>query len=135
MLVYRIEHSVSRIGPYHCALPHDYPNRNMAVAVSNLTDALQAAHSTLAAVTTHPTMYADVLVRTDEDLYCGFTSIAQLLEWFDGFMADLHSAGYIVCVYESEHVFHGSRQVAFDRARSSLVRTIKIPALNIETGT
>lgn len=52
----------------------------------------------------------------DWDAYlCGFASVADALQWFHGWLAGLHQAGFRLSTYEvdSRWVERGSRQVLF----------------------
>jgi len=56
-------------------------------------------------------------------------SLNGLREWFDGFVLDLHYAGFRVGVYEAVDVResrYGLPQVAFDYATASLVDTMSL---------
>jgi len=76
--------------------------------------------------THRPNMYSDIRdAPYDCDLYCGFTSWEQAIEWFDeNFAQELYDNGnFELKIYEAEEsiIFQGKKQCAFYRNRAILV--------------
>lgn len=58
-----------------------------------------------------------LLGRIDPDERCGFATLEQLQEWFDGYEADLHELGFIIARYSVPvHIVrYGRTQAVFRR--------------------
>lgn len=99
--VYRIENSAG-YGPYSS----DWPGQ-------------QDLHRAHEGCVSHPGPRAEGISMLGEAKYFGFTSLADLDTWFDGFTHRLLEAGYNIVSYvvESSGVFHGEHQVAFNRSQ------------------
>lgn len=102
MKVYRVRHKRIKCdgvlaGPYRYVTP--------------LHAELKHAHD---GCESHPTPKNDGIV-IEADQYCGFESIDDLLEWFDGWIERLAEAGFEIAEYDipSCHVKKGDYQVVF----------------------
>lgn len=93
----------------------------------------------------HPTPDRDIpewddLYESGESHYyfCGFSSIDQLLNWFDSekIRIEMKRLGAVLQIYEIEEtknsVFHGKMQIVFLKARARLIKTTDIPTINKE---
>lgn len=110
MRVYRVE-NCSGCGPYR------YPGtREMSNAHNNNPQK-------------YPVFYMDIDIDIIQATYyhCGFISIDQLLEWFDGFFTLLSNRGFRVTVWEVEeqYVRIGKKQLCFKREKSSMVEVVE----------
>lgn len=96
---YRVEHVSTRRGPYTSG---NY----------RLIGALEDRHG-WASEDTHPNPRCDEgLGSIAMDEFCGFSSIAQMTEWFDGFAGALAAHGFVIRVYDlpADQVRVGARQ-------------------------
>lgn len=65
----------------------------------------------------HPVPYSDVpgweLLKNHKSYRCGFNSIQQMIEWFDGGFGSIDDNGLGISIYESNNVLSGTKQVMF----------------------
>lgn len=98
MLVYRVEHKQTGIGPYHNKTSSLYK--------------MKKAHSD----EEHPSWWID-LIAVNVNYYAGFSNPNELISWFSGFFSDLKKEGFHVAIYEvyPENVEIGlfKKQLAF----------------------
>lgn len=98
MLVFRVEHKQTGIGPYH----------NETSSLSEM----RQAHSD----EEHPSWRSDLRL-VDANYYAGFSNPNELIYWFWGFFSDLTNQGFHVAIYEvnPENVEIGlsEKQLAF----------------------
>lgn len=109
IIIYRIEHIERKTGPYRDKEP--------------LSDKLCNKHN---GSSMHPVSQRDCGFL--EKGCCGFTSIADLKQWFRGFVAPLHRENYIIRVFEVDdnNVKFGEYQCVFIRPETET----KIISLN-----
>ena len=89
--VYRVENEEG-VGPY----------------AGNACEDMRYYHNSVACYRSHPSPFNDGLGSPWEkneclwnrDMVFGFPSLARLYTWFDGFITDLHNAGYHIAVYQ-----------------------------------
>jgi hypothetical protein len=110
MIVYRLEHR-DGYGPYVNRLL--FINNKVIV----LKDELCAVHNDK----NHP-----VPKFIQKGYYCGFHSMGQLREWFDGYLTKLRLAGYHIIIYYAEHYSKDLRQVVFQKATAQRLGKYKI---------
>lgn len=107
MRVYRVENCDGR-GPY--------------TSGRDLREMTVSHNSNLAA---YPVFYRDINIDYSEarKCHCGFISINQLLQWFDGFYTLLSNNGFKVTIWEVEEEFVkiGKKQLCFRKEQSVLV--------------
>jgi hypothetical protein len=107
MLVYRVENSEGG-GPYTF---YSFDKADKAVvAVSN---ALKEAHNESHH---HPPPHSDGISFVRHYERCGFVSIEDLVQWFDGWLQKLHDVGFRMAIYDvpTDRVRAGEKQVVFD---------------------
>lgn len=119
MLIFRVEHNEVPCGPYR--IDHyfygDDPFRKDVIA---LCYDLCMKHSG----NDHRPVPRYTQFRTDKDV-CGFTSLDELLDWFEGFDQRLKENNFSVKVYESYDYNEVKKQVLFNIENAVLVETIE----------
>jgi hypothetical protein len=112
MLVYRVEDDKG-CGPYRG---------------DNHVDGMGEKHSD----SDHPAPGDDGLPFLPADtMHCGFASLDQFKAWFDQHDRwDLGVNGFRLCVFESDLVDHGDKQVMFHRERARLVEVLHVIGLH-----
>lgn len=122
MLIYRIEKTDTRNGPY---------------CKSTFSDAetLLSAHN---GSDMHPgppqsfdTQWSQISMLEQLRYHFACESIEQLFEWFDGFLDDLHEDGFVIRAYEvpDEDIMYSPKQIAFLRDNEVLKEEIQIITL------
>jgi len=110
MLVYRVEDSDGR-GPYNSYMAH--------------VPGLLMAHNQ-EGPKTRPNTYADPKLRhiMQDHEFCGFTSLTDMGQWFEGFGEALEDNDFTITEYEIDPslVLHGSGQVVFEKYQAKKVR-------------
>lgn len=115
MLVYRVEHNESGLGPYRlyglyeCAVLKRYHTKSMGRG--------PLEHKKW-----------DRLKETEKfaGYYFGFSSLACLLLWFEGCIEDLAAAGCIIRVYNADkrYVIQDFNQLVFNKDKAEVVQTL-----------
>lgn len=100
MLVYRIEHKVDCCGPYQETFHWRLFRPCRDKSCRKLAERLQAAHRHL------PGAYR-------YGHFCGTSDIDSLYNWFSGFLKSLHDCGYVIRIYQADHVIDRDNQVLF----------------------
>ena len=113
-MVYRVEHIVYRHGPYRHA--------GMSKRHKDLSERLCKAITS-----SQPLPYNDGIEMSDDD-YCGFDSLASLLDWFILWLDELEEHDYHVAVFEvaEEDVKVEARQVVFPRKKYRRMSAIRM---------
>lgn len=123
MLVYRVEHKRHRHGPYRCENLKTKKCKDLAWALLGDHDSDFE----------HPCPQEEGILMRERD-YCGFISIEQAVEWFDGWLDRLHFAGYCLAVFEvpEDYVKLGERQAVFPRESYKRVDTLLLTEIQDE---
>jgi hypothetical protein len=109
--IYRVEHYDYRHGPYRAGLSGKTTKTRKCVELANkLSSECNFDHQP-------PPPYDGISDYHDSDYYCGFDSLDKLFDWFERWLEELDSAGYVVAVFEvpSESIKTGHKQVMFPR--------------------
>lgn len=117
MLVYRVEHKKTGTGPYvSCSLPHE---------AQPMARTLNSAHG---GSIRHPVISWQESISFTRDMYCGFTCMEKLLQWFGEFTPKLGRYGFVIRVYETKSVFftRSGLQIAFRKKGKKIVREISL---------
>jgi len=117
MLVYRVEHKQTGTGPY---VSGELPPSAQWIA-RRLNDAHGGSFS-------HPVISWGESIRFTRDMFCGFTCMEKLLQWFGEFTPQLDQYGFVIRVYETKTVWFGSsgRQIAIKKRGVKMVREISL---------
>lgn len=110
--IYRVETPRGGAGPYDKALWDEL-------------EAMFCEHGS----GTHPGPADDPLLRgISDNEYCGFATLADLDEWFDGFHDALHKLGFLVAKYvvPAHIVRYGTKQAVFRRGDHFPVESMPI---------
>lgn len=130
MLVYRIEHPLTRVGPYSSLrfLSFDEVGEKDYLRLYQVGYNLEYYHRD---TKNHPVMLDDLRYklgyffnpRNISNLVCGFIGLDQMVEWFDWILDDIFNAGYELFVYSAEDVIIGesNKQCFFDQTKAELV--------------
>jgi len=114
--VYRVEHSVTGEGPYIRS------NRDTN------WDAVPGLHRAHNMSDAHPGPYADDVVgrKLRDEHSFGFSSREQLDKWFKGFKKKLHTAGFVIRVFEApeDTTVISGHQTIFVKDDSKVVQTL-----------
>lgn len=100
--IYRVRHKKYKHGPYcHCKTKK----------LKELSDRITIDHRDFY---DHPTNVEENIMGSTRH-FSGFASLTQLFDWFDGYIAELHTHGYEIAVYKvsKRKVKYGKKQVAF----------------------
>lgn len=124
--VYRVEHLTMEYDDLEGI--HEGPYS--AIQVGALLD-MKAAH---AWCPHHPGIRDDIVWHASTGwhippyMVCGFASLEQLCEWFDGWLKALGEASYAIAVYDAEVVRDAisRKQLAFDTTTATLVSRERI---------
>jgi len=128
MLVYRVEHPeyTARRGELWSFPPGPYWHGHVDAA-GEVCDRMDREHSFTPA---RPAwLRAGICYSAMGCALSACVSLNDLRAWFDGFVLDLHSAGFRVGVYDAMNVQesqHGLPQAVFDYATASLVDTMSL---------
>lgn len=116
MLVYRVEHKKTGTGPYVSGM---LPPQSQGIARE-----LNSAHS---GCSMHPVVTWEI-EHFNRDMYCGFSCIEKLLQWFRGYTPRLGVHGFVIRVYEAKTVFFAPSglQIAFRKRGKKIVREISL---------
>lgn len=109
MIIYRIEHKTSDVGPYWGAnsVTNDLRQQDMGIAHTDEQ---------------HPSMSRDIddskVIGSRYDYNCGFNSVQQLVDWFDQIWLEImQNNDYVVKVFDidDQYVIEGKYQTFFRR--------------------
>lgn len=118
MLVYRVQHKETGLGPYHpqteeCKLlKRRLCDSHDDIMNPALCDAFNTAD-------------ADRIIKNE--YVFGFLSLEELYTWFDGFIQDLCQCGYEIVIYDvgDDCVCIGHKQVAFNVVMAQRLKPIR----------
>jgi len=117
MLVYRIENAQG-FGPYRQEPYHNDMVSNFNPHSVNMWDFERQQP--------RPIPRNDGIENMQEDEFCGFSSLDDLIQWFDSLIPQLEFYDYCVSIYKVKKRFvrFGKRQVVFQRAKALLVERL-----------
>lgn len=130
MLIWRVEHKETGMGPYQSCYDGEYENYDGEYEkhFDNFTNHLGCTHSD----DNHPSVVRDIHERSafkhNSTYYCGFESYESYCAWFNKFFSILDLHGYHLCIYsiDEEYVQFGWKQVAFDKYKATLIAHRKL---------
>ena len=131
MLVWRVEHRKSRVGPYTHG---SYKEGTLRKTINNAHgyDEIRRGKAHL-----HPTpsqdrgIYSDDFYefkRNNPDFNCGFISIQQLKSWFARWLRKLNQKGFVIRTFEVDgnECLVGQKQVVFSRKGRRALKTFGV---------
>ncbi len=117
MILYRIEHAVTNVGPYWGAnSTNDSRQRDMGLAHTD---------------DQHPSFSRDIddwkVIGSRYEYNCCFSTVQQLVDWFDQIWLEvMHNNGYVVKVFEIDDtlVIESKYQSFFKRDQATVINTV-----------
>lgn len=113
MLVYRVEHYEKNFGPYATSR---MPCSHWPLAYE-LCDKHNGSRN-------HP-----VAEWIGIDEFCGFSSLQQMKNWFNGFIKKLHKYNYRISVYDcpdDKVKKYDDKQIVFVRSKAKLIKRMSM---------
>lgn len=122
MLIYRIEHSATNVGPYNSSTPF-VNTAQYDMGWSHTND-------------THPSMWRDIIKPRSNRVkhrsyYCGFSDIDRMLTWFDGWFDVLRDNGFHIAIYSANNVLDGQYQTVFVKRSAKRIATVSLNNLDL----
>ena len=121
MIAYRLEHKEYKCGIYRL---HDAIRSNTNIL--ELSIMIGSAHGDYS----HPAAWEDIMgwdFDKHKDYICACPSMAELKEWFTGYLNDIIKLGFVINVYDVHYDYmigHSGKQIAFNKNTAELVKTI-----------
>lgn len=123
MYIYRIEHKVTGTGPYNAETHFNNDPRLYDIGYAHSND-------------DHPSMWTDCEHTYKNgycylDYYCGFSTIDQMIQWFDQWFDALHNNGFKLVRYRiaKQYTIAGNKQTVFVKERASSRKVIDLDSV------
>lgn len=123
MYIYRIEHKDTERGPYNSETSFQNDPRLYRIGLAHTDD-------------DHPSMWIDCTYvykngHSHSDYYCGFSTIDQMVQWFDQWFDALHNNGFKLVMYRiaKNYTIAGKRQTIFVKERVTSRKVIDLDSV------